>query len=280
MNYYCLTCPKNESEEKNEILIAQLAALGFESFEEDEHVLKAYIQEKDFSKNLLTGIECCKDLMAKNKLTIERIADQNWNAVWESNYPPVLIGNRCYIRAPFHEEKPEIKYSILLKPKMAFGTAHHETTAQILEQILDADMEGKEVLDMGCGTAVLAILASLKGAKHIDAIDNDEWAFNNSSENIELNHCDNITPFLGDATLLSKKDKYDTIFANINKNILLQDMHTYVDALKPGGTIYFSGFYQSDLSDIKDHASKLKLNYITHSVKNEWAAALFEKAIG
>ncbi|MBN2639126.1 MAG: 50S ribosomal protein L11 methyltransferase [Bacteroidales bacterium] len=279
MNYYCLTCPKNESEEKNEILMARLAELGFESFEEDDNELKAYIQEKDFSKNLLAGIECCKDLIAKNQLKIDWIPDQNWNAVWESNYPSVLIAERCYIRAPFHEEKPEIEFSILVKPKMAFGTAHHETTAQILEYILDADVEGKEVLDMGCGTAVLAILASMKGAKHIDAIDNDEWAFNNSSENIELNHCDNITAFLGDASLLTEKEKYDTIFANINKNILLQDMHAYADSLKPGGSIYFSGFYESDLTDIQNHAAKLNLNYSSHIVKNDWTAALFEKAV-
>lgn len=259
--------------------MARLAELGFESFEEDDNELKAYIQEKDFSKNLLAGIECCKDLIAKNQLKIDWIPDQNWNAVWESNYPSVLIAERCYIRAPFHEEKPEIEFSILVKPKMAFGTAHHETTAQILEYILDADVEGKEVLDMGCGTAVLAILASMKGAKHIDAIDNDEWAFNNSSENIELNHCDNITAFLGDASLLTEKEKYDTIFANINKNILLQDMHAYADSLKPGGSIYFSGFYESDLTDIQNHAAKLNLNYSSHIVKNDWTAALFEKAV-
>ncbi|MBN2639488.1 MAG: 50S ribosomal protein L11 methyltransferase [Bacteroidales bacterium] len=280
MNYYRLTCPKNTSEEKNEILMARLAALGFESFEETDDSLLAYIQEKDFSKKLLAEIEECKEKLMNNQLKIDWIPEQNWNAVWESNYPPVVIANRCYIRAPFHEEKPEMEFSILVKPKMAFGTAHHETTAQILELMLDADIKGKDVLDMGCGTAVLAILASLKGARHIDAVDNDEWAFNNSSENIELNHCSNISAYLGDASFLKEKAIYDVVLANINKNILLQDMHTYADALKPGGSIYFSGFYESDLTDIQNHAATLHLNYISHTVKNDWTAALFEKAIG
>lgn len=257
--------------------MARLADLGFESFEENDEGLMAFIQEKDFSKKLLVGIECCKDLMAKNLLKIDWIEEENWNAVWESNYPPVLIADRCYIRAHFHDEKPEAEFNILVKPKMAFGTAHHETTAQILELMLDADLEGKEILDMGCGTAVLSILASMKGARHIDAVDNDEWAFNNSSENIEQNHCANITPYLGDASFLKEKEKYDIVFANINKNILLGDMAAYVEALKPGGNIYFSGFYETDLEDIKRHAESLGLHYKLHITKNDWVAALFEK---
>lgn len=277
MNYYRLTCPKNVTDELNEILIARLAGLGFESFEETEDALLAYIPEKDFSKNLLSEIEECKEKLLNNQLKIDWIPEQNWNAVWESNYPPVIIAGRCYIRAPFHEEKPEMEFSILVKPKMAFGTAHHETTAQILELMLDADFKKKEILDMGCGTAVLAILASMKGAKHIDAIDNDEWAFNNSSENIELNHCLNITPFLGDASLLTEKEKYDVVFANINKNILLRDIPSYVDTLKPSGQIYFSGFYETDLEDIKKLCSSLGLKYELHTTKNDWTAALFVK---
>ena len=280
MNYYRLTCRKHASEEKNEILMARLADLGFESFEETEEALLAYIPEKDFSKKLISEIEDCKTLLKDNQLNIEWIPEQNWNAVWESNYPPVMVGDRCYIRAPFHDENPDAEFNILVKPKMAFGTAHHETTSQILELMLDASFEGKEILDMGCGTAVLAILASMKGAKHIDAVDNDEWAFNNSAENIKLNGCDNITPHLGDASFLKEKAKYDVIFANINKNILLQDMAAYVTALKPGGEIYFSGFYDADLKDITTHAAGLGLQYKHHTLKNNWVAARFEKVSG
>lgn len=277
MNYYQLKLPRQESQEQNEILMAQLSALGYESFEETETSLLAYIQEPDFSKKVLEAIPLCKALSKDQKLDVELIEEQNWNAVWESNYPPVLITDRCYIYAPFHKKKPEVEFNILINPKMAFGTAHHETTAQIIKLMLDEDIYGKEILDMGCGTGVLAILASMKGALHIDAIDNDPWAFNNTEENVELNHIKNIQAFLGDASLLTQSEKYDVVFANINKNILLRDIPAYARVLKSKGFIYFSGFYEADLKEVKDKAAENSLQYIRHIAQNNWVAAIFQK---
>ncbi|MBE0650778.1 MAG: 50S ribosomal protein L11 methyltransferase [Bacteroidales bacterium] len=277
MNYYQLKLPIRESQEQNDILMAQLSALGYESFEETETLLLAYIQENDFSKETLAEIPVCKELSEKDKLNIEFIKEQNWNAVWESNYPPVLIENKCYIHAPFHEKRSDVDFNILINPKMAFGTAHHETTSQIIKLLLEEDLSGKEILDMGCGTGVLAILASMKGAFHIDAVDNDPWAFNNTEENVEQNNIKNIKALLGDASLLTQSEKYDIIFANINKNILLQDIPTYSKALKPKGDIYFSGFYEVDLEQIKSKALENSLHYIKHISKNNWVAAVFRK---
>jgi ribosomal protein L11 methyltransferase len=278
MNYYQLKCPKQPKQEQNEILIAQLAQAAFESFEEtDTHIL-AYIQEKDYSETIPKEISLCKQWLADGSATVTFIPEQNWNAVWESNYPPVLIADRCYIYAPFHEKKPEIEFNILVKPKMAFGTAHHETTAQIIALMLEDDFSGKNILDMGCGTGVLGILASMKGAQHIDAVDNDTWSYNNTEENREANGIRNLTTVLGDASFLEgKKEVYDVILANINKNILLRDMPGYTKALKSGGKIFFSGFYHTDLQEIKTKAAGLHLLYDYHSTRNKWVAAVFIK---
>jgi len=277
MNYYELSCPKPDKEELTEILIAELADRGFESFQETATFLMAYAAENDFDKSVIDQIEYCRNMQEKGQLELKLIPDQNWNAVWESNYPPVLIANRCYIRAPFHEEKKEIEFNILINPKMAFGTAHHETTAQIIELMLEEDFHEQEVLDMGCGTGVLAILASMKGAKHVDAIDIDSWSFNNTTENMEINYIQNISPILGDAHFLNRAEQYDSILANINRNILLDDMKFYTKALKPGGKIFFSGFYEVDLPIIQNKAKSLGLVYQLHHSKNDWVAAVFRR---
>ncbi len=271
-----MKCAVRGGSEEAGILVAELAALGFESFSEEDDALLAYIPQEDFSRQRLLTVEALKKLDEQSALEVRLIEDQNWNAVWESNYPPVTIGN-CHVRAPFHPENPSVRYDIVLDPKMAFGTAHHETTVLMIELLLSELCEGKRVLDMGCGTAVLAILASMKGAKEVTAIDNDDWANRNALENVALNHCTGIVVKQGDATALKSLPAFDLILANINKNILLQDMAAYAEVLKKRGRVFFSGFYTEDLEAIGREAGKHGLKFVTSKTKNNWVAAVFSR---
>jgi len=259
-----------------EILIAELSEIGFESFVEEEEGLKAYIQEPMFESGSLNDLFALQSPEFNITYEHKTIADVNWNAKWERDYESVIIDDRCYIRAPFHPSKPEIEFEILIEPKMSFGTAHHETTAQMIQLLLVEDVKGKSVLDMGCGTAVLAILAKLKQADRVVAIDNDEWAFNNAVENVGTNNFSEIEVYQGDAALL-KNQVFDVILANINKNILLADMEAYANSLSKGGNILFSGFYEDDLNDIKNKALESGLLYVSHLSKNKWIAVKFSK---
>ena len=276
MNYLEFQFKVEPQQPATEILIAELNEIGFESFVEEEDSLKAYIPENNFQEKLLDDLSILKSDGFKIAFEKKLIQDQNWNAKWESEYEPVIVDERCYIRAPFHPSKPEVEFEIEIEPQMSFGTAHHETTYQMIQLLMDENLEGLSVLDMGCGTAVLAILAAMKDAKTIDAIDNDEWAFNNACENVKKNHYPNIKVFRGDASLLIDQS-YDIIIANINKNILLRDMHAYVKVLQKDGKILFSGFYENDLIDIQKKATSLGLRYKNHISKNNWVAAVFIK---
>jgi ribosomal protein L11 methyltransferase len=257
-----------------EILIAELGYAGFESFVETEEGVTAYIQKDEWNPNILDDINILDSDEFKIEFTFSEIEQINWNSEWEKNFDPIEVDGKCTVRAPFHPDK-NFEYEIVIEPKMSFGTGHHETTFMMLQFILENDFKGKSVLDMGCGTAVLAILAEMRGASKLDAIDIDEWCFENSLENIERNNSENISVFLGDATLLSDK-KYDVIIANINRNILLNDMDTYRKCLEKGGILYLSGFYNEDLPIIKEACNNLGFTFVENKEKNKWVAAKFK----
>jgi len=256
-----------------EILIAQLGLVNFESFVETETGVKAYIQKTDWNDTILNNIQILDTEEFEISHVKTEIAQINWNAEWENNFHPIEVNENCAVRAPFH--KPfNVKYEIVIEPKMSFGTGHHETTFMMLQHILENDFKNKSVLDMGCGTAVLAILAEMRGAAKIDAVDIDEWCFENSVENVERNHCKAISVFQGDASFLSNK-KYEVIIANINRNILLQDMEKYRNSLGEKGELYLSGFYKEDLALITVKCTNLGLKFVSNKEKNNWIAAKF-----
>ena len=257
-----------------EILTAELGYAGFESFVETEEGVTAYIQKDDWNEHILKDINILDSDEFKIEYTFSEIEQVNWNSEWEKNFDPIEVDGKCTVRAPFHPDK-NFEYEIVIEPKMSFGTGHHETTYMMLQFILENNFEGKSVLDMGCGTAVLAILAEMRGASKLDAIDIDEWCFENSLENIQRNNCDNISVFLGDASLLVEK-KYDIIIANINRNILLNDMEAYRKCLAKGGELYLSGFYKEDLPIIRETCNNLGFTFVENKEKNKWVAAKFK----
>lgn len=259
-----------------EELMALLGELGFESFVEENDSLLAYIQTSGFNPEILLDEAIWPENIDLKKFSWKVIPDQNWNAVWEENFQPVTIAGKCHIRAPFHKPVKGIPYEIIIEPKMSFGTAHHETTALMIEYLLEIETEGKKVLDMGCGTGVLAILAAFRGSKNIDAIDIDEWAYNNTLENIERNNTTFINVYHGDASLLKNK-KFNIIIANINRNILLADIPVYSKCLDDNGLLLLSGFYNEDLAAITECAAASGLKYTSHKEQNKWVAACFSK---
>ena len=261
----------------SDLLMNELAAIGFDSFDANETGFSAYIPEHLFKEEIMQEQLAGYAADFEFTHTMQIIPYQNWNEVWESNFPPVIVSEQVYIFANFHPAQPQYPYQIKMHPKMAFGTGHHETTLQMAEQLLDLSVEGLSVLDMGCGTGVLAILASLKGSKSILAIDNDPIASNSATENFEINQIP-AKVICGDAKDIEGLS-FDLILANINRNILINDMAAYAASLVAGGTILFSGFYEEDLSFIKQAASENGLVYQMHSAKNNWVVAKFNKAI-
>lgn len=258
-----------------EILIAELGYAGFESFVETETGVTAYIQKGEWHNDILKDIYALQSDEFEITYTHEEIEQVNWNEEWEKNFNPIVVNNLCSVRAPFHE-KPETKYDIIIEPKMSFGTGHHETTHMMLQHLLTADLKDKTVLDMGCGTGVLAILAALRGAKHIEAIDIDNWCYVNSLENIERNNVPHINVYEGDASLLDNK-YYDVIIANINRNILLNDIKIYAKCLNENGTLYLSGFYDNDIESIEEECNKNGLVFEAKLERNNWVALQFKK---
>lgn len=263
----------NPLQPATEILIAELGYAGFESFVETEEGVTAYIQKEDWYDAILEDIQILNSEEFEINYSFEEIEQVNWNQEWEKNFSPIVVENECSVRAPFHE-KPDTKFDIVIEPKMSFGTGHHETTHMMIQHILKNDFDGKSVLDMGCGTGVLAILAEMKGAKPIDAIDYDNWCYLNSLENVDRNNCKHITVLEGDANLLEGRS-YDVIIANINRNILLNDMEAYVKSLNANGTLFLSGFYVDDIPVIEQACNKHHLKLVETIEKNQWVALKF-----
>lgn len=260
----------------SDILMYEMGEIGCESFVTTDDGFKAYIPSSDLNTDALNDIlanagEC------NIQYDINIIPDQNWNAVWESTHEPVLVDDFCWVYAPFHGTNANAKYNILIEPKMSFGTAHHATTYMMISLLRDEYITNKTVLDMGSGTAVLAILAEMRGAKYVEAIDNDEWAYNNALENIENNNCKNIKAILGDASALTADKKFQLIIANINRNILLRDMKHYIAVLEQGGTLLLSGFYEHDIPAIRQEAESNGMKFETYKERNEWVACKFTK---
>ena len=269
------TSPCNET--VNDVVSALAGEIGFESFVEWENGVQAYVQQSLFDE------EALKEMVENFPLPdteisyeIKEAEDKDWNEEWEKNFfQPIVIGDRCCIHSTFHKDTPQTEYEILINPQMAFGTGHHETTSSIICELLDADLEGKSVLDMGCGTSILAILASMRGANPVTAIDIDDWCVNNSRDNIELNNIHNIKVELGDAALLEGREPFDVIIANINRNILLADMDRYAACMHKGSELFMSGFYVQDIPAIREKAESLGMTFVHHREKNNWAAVKF-----
>ena len=265
------------SETAQDILTALAGDIGFESFVEEDHTLKAYIQQPLYDEESISDIIASFPLPDVSiAYTSQEQEDKDWNEEWEKNFfQPIVIGNRCVIHSTFHKDIPPMEYDILINPQMSFGTGHHETTSLIVSRLLETELTGKSVLDMGCGTSILAILAAKRGASPITAIDIDDWCVNNSRDNITLNNIHNIKVELGDANLLKGKEPFDVIIANINRNIMLADMPQYAACMHPGSELYMSGFYVQDIPAIREKAESLGMEFIHHREKNNWAAVKF-----
>ncbi|WP_299013255.1 50S ribosomal protein L11 methyltransferase [uncultured Polaribacter sp.] len=263
-------------EPATEILIAELGNAGFESFVETENGVTAYIQKQEWKETILDTIFVLNSEEFSIAYQQTEVAQTNWNAEWEKNFTPIQVDDLVSIRAPFHEN-PNLKYDIVIEPKMSFGTGHHETTHMMVQHLLQLDLKNKKVLDMGCGTGILAIFAEMKGAKPIDAIDIDNWCYENSLENVSRNNCKHISVYEGDSGLLVGK-KYQVIIANINRNILLMDMKIYTNCLEENGVLLLSGFYKEDIPIIDAEVAKYNLKLETFIQRNNWVALKYNKS--
>ncbi len=270
----------NIANEFQEILIAELGLLPFDSFEQEELIVRAYIPINDFIEEEIQEILIrYQDLFSCDYEVIEH-EDKNWNEEWEKNFSPVIISDQCIIRAHFHHIEKEFPHEIIITPKMSFGTGHHETTSLMIQSEFDIPLKGKDVMDIGCGTGVLAIMARKLGAKHVFACDIDEWAFENAKENFGLNNVEDIEIQQGIIQEVNiPKKQYDVVLANINKNVLLNDIKTYKNYVRETGYLLLSGFYEEDIQDIEACANAYGFEKKQVKTENNWVAISFQKHI-
>ena len=264
-------------EYQKDLLIDELGSIGYNTFEDVAGGFAAFIDLDSYDADQLEAITSALDPELNCITTVAEIAAENWNEEWEKNFEPLVIDDKCYVRATFHKPRPEFPYEIVIDPKMAFGTGHHQTTTMMMQYLLEADVKDKHILDMGCGTGILAILAAKLGAKSLVAIDNDDVCYASTLENSALNNIDNIVAACGGKEVIPQ-EQFDTILANINRNILLDQIPVYAAVLKEGGDIYFSGFYESpDLDMIKEACKDFSIEYNDHKKIGDWVAAHFTK---
>jgi len=259
-----------------DILEAELGEIGFESFADTDQGVDAYIQEENFDKNSFDNLSILNNNLCKIEFIRNKVIPKNWNEEWEKNFSPINVDNRCVIRAPFHQST-DADFEIIIEPKMSFGTGHHQTTHLMISYILDLNVENLSVMDMGCGTGILAILVAQKGATNVDAIDIDEWAYENTMENAKRNKVDFIKGAKGDSSLLKGNENYDLFIANINRNILINDMSTYAKSIKNKGQLLLSGFYESDIDQLVLEVEKQGFKLQEKRNKETWAALRFMK---
>ncbi|WP_159637984.1 50S ribosomal protein L11 methyltransferase [Sphingobacterium composti Ten et al. 2007 non Yoo et al. 2007] len=262
---------------QKDLLIADLGDIGFDTFEDTEEGFSAYIPSSNLDLQALETLLLHQVVDYSLDYQVQDVKEENWNALWESNFNPIVVDDTCYVRATFHEAKPEYTYEIVIDPKMSFGTGHHQTTSMMLSYILENNFQSKNVLDMGCGTGILAILASKKGAKSVLAVDYDTICVDSVKENSELNNITNVKPLLGSKEVIEGQ-KFDCILANINRNILLDQMSTYADNLDSNGELYISGFYEEeDLPILRKFCEELSFSFVSNKVLDKWCAAKFIK---
>lgn len=274
MNYIELTVTTED--DFVEIIIAELAELGFDSFVETDDGVQAYVPEPDFQDAVVKQLLESYADKTSISYSIKGIAQQNWNAEWEKHFDPIEVSDKVYVRADFHQPNPDFEYEIIITPKMSFGTGHHETTSMVMELQLGIDHQDKTVLDVGTGTGILSILAAKLGATDIKAFDIDEWSVENTEENQGLNNIPNMSVRLG--TIQDEPlAVYDIVLANINRNILLDEIPIYATFMKSGGYLIVSGFYEHDKADIQAVASKHNLEKTDSRNKNQWAAVVYKK---
>lgn len=255
-----------------DVLIAELDQLGYDSFEETDSGVKAFVVELDFDEEELKDLQQRYEDLFQFSYSVSELEKKNWNEEWEKNFEQTIVNDDCIVRASFHIPEKEYKYEIIITPRMSFGTGHHGTTTMMLLHEMDMDMEGKNVLDAGCGTAILAIMAKKRGASQIFAYDIDDWAYDNSADNLSLNDAEDIQLAQGDVSVASQNAPYDIILANINKNVLLKDIPAFANILSKNGYLVLSGFYENDIEDLLEVASKHGLKVDDQKELRKWVS--------